>query len=43
MLGLADLLLHFGLDAALHGHHFELFVEQFADAAQTMYRIGEFQ
>src|SRR5262245_16359326 len=26
MLSLADLLLHFGLDTALHGHHFEFFV-----------------
>ena len=33
MLGLADLLLHFGLDAALHGHHFQFFVQQFANAA----------
>ena len=43
MLGLADLLLHLGLDAALHGHHFEFFVQQFADASQTMYQVREFQ
>ena len=43
VLDLANFLLHFRLDFALYGHHFQFFVQQFSDPTQPTDRIRELQ